>query len=159
MNAAIEAARAGEHGRGFAVVADEVRAFAETSEKSAREVRTLADLIGAEVRLISTRIKTATEMAQMEAQNGRAVTGSFDAIRVDMEIQAAAAETILSAVAEAETGAKEAQKGAEQIASAAEEQAAATAQAQQAVRQQSAALEQSQRTALVLGRSRGKPAE
>lgn len=39
LNASIEAARAGEHGLGFAVVASEIRKMADTSKKSAAEIK------------------------------------------------------------------------------------------------------------------------
>jgi len=150
LNAAIEAARAGEHGRGFAVVAEEVRAFAETSEKSAREVQSLAESIGDQVRIVAGRIKSAAELAQAEAEAGRTVTATLDIIRAEMGAMAEGSQEILLAAVEAEAGAREAQRGAEQVASAAEEQSSAAAEAQRGVQQQSVALDQSQQTAQAL---------
>ena len=147
LNAAIEAARAGEHGRGFAVVAEEVRAFAEISERSAREVQALAGTIVTEVRTLAQRVGTAAERAEAEARSGRTVLTTLDALRDGMAAMAKGAQAIALATAEAEAGSLEAQRGAEQVASAAEEQAAAAAEAQQAVQQQTTSLEQSQQTA------------
>ena len=136
LNAAIEAARAGEQGRGFAVVADEVRAFAEVSEKSAREVQGLADVIGGEIRAIAARIRTAAELAQAEAETGRAASAMLSTVRGDMGAITDGAQAILTAAVEVGNGAREALLGAEQIASSAEQQAAAAAEAQRAVQQQ-----------------------
>ncbi len=150
LNAAIEAARAGEHGRGFAVVADEVRAFAETSERGARDVQELAAGIGDAVRQVAQRIRAAAGQAQQQAQEGAGVIATLEAVRAGMGTLAANGREILLATQQADAAAREALRGGEQVASAAEEQSAAVAEAQRAVAQQAAALDQSQQTAQAL---------
>ncbi|QQR39335.1 methyl-accepting chemotaxis protein [Devosia rhizoryzae] len=51
LNAAVEAARAGEKGAGFAVVADEVRQLAQATNRSAKEIRVIADKGRAQARI------------------------------------------------------------------------------------------------------------
>ena len=144
LNAAIEAARAGDHGRGFAVVADEVRSLAETSDKSAREVKGFAEDIQADVRGIVTSVKAAAETSASEAKAAIAVVDTLEARREDMQRIAEGSQDVLTAALEAERAASEAQKGAEQVASAAEEQSAGAGEAQSAVQEQAKSLEQGQ---------------
>ena len=51
LNAAVEAARAGEKGAGFAVVADEVRQLAQVTNRSAKDIRVIADKGRAQARI------------------------------------------------------------------------------------------------------------
>lgn len=51
LNAAVEAARAGEKGAGFAVVADEVRQLAQVTNRSAKDIRIIADKGRAQARI------------------------------------------------------------------------------------------------------------
>jgi methyl-accepting chemotaxis protein len=168
LNAAIEAARAGEQGRGFAVVADEVRSLAEVSDKSAREVQSLAETIQKDVIDVGNALKVSAAASAKEAQSAASVIEALAARREDMEQIAAGTLAILTVSIEAERAAIEAQKGAEQVAVAAEEQTAGASEAQVAVDQQAKALDQSQKAAqslavlaqnLRLGKARTSEAE
>ena len=151
LNAAIEAARSGDDGRGFAVVADEVRLLAASSESSAADIGKLAEEAGASIKRMVEQIRTASNVAQSEAAEARAVLKQLEASRADLATFVALAQAIVVAAIQVEAAAREAERGAEQVATAAEEQSAAAAEAQQAIRQQTNSLDESQKTADALG--------
>jgi methyl-accepting chemotaxis protein len=147
LNAAIEAARAGDHGRGFAVVAEEVRALAEASDKSALEVKDLAEEIQNNVRTAVTVITKSASEAVAQAKGGAVAVETLTAIRDDMGRLAEGSQETLLAAIEAERAIVEVQKGAELVASAAEEQSSAANEAQSAIGQQAQSLDQGQSAA------------
>ncbi len=150
LNAAIEAARAGDHGRGFAVVAEEVRALAESSDKSALEVKDLADEIQANVKTAVEVVTKSAGVAVAQAKAGTQAVETLVAIRDDMGRLAEGSQETLLAAIEAERAILEVQKGAELVASAAEEQSSAANEAQSAIGQQAQSLDQGQSAAQAL---------
>jgi methyl-accepting chemotaxis protein len=144
LNAAIEAARAGDHGRGFAVVAEEVRALAETSDKSALDVKGLAEEIQTNVQSAVGTVTAAASAAVAQAKEGALAVETLVAIRDDMGRLAEGSQETLLATIDAERAIGEVQKGAEMVASAAEEQSSAANEAQLAIAQQAQSLDQGQ---------------
>ena len=144
LNAAIEAARAGDHGRGFAVVAEEVMALAESSERRARTIQSLAESIQTEVRGVAGNITASATRAAAEAANGVAVVRTLEGVKRRMAVLADLSDSVLAATLEAERAATDGRRSAGQVAAAAEIQSAAAMEAQIAVQQQAEALEQGQ---------------
>ncbi len=150
LNAAIEAARARQHGKGFAVVADEVRTLAETSERSARQIRDLIDEVRSGVTAIATGVQQSADSARGEVEKGAAIIEHLETVSTGMaRIQTGAAEMAAGAQ-QSQSAAGQAKAQSEEISAAAQEQSAACEESLQTVGQQSQALRESEQAAEVL---------
>jgi methyl-accepting chemotaxis protein len=140
LNAAIEAARAGEHGRGFAVVADEVRNLAETSERSARDIRGVVEEIRTGVEAVVEDInKTVQDFDEMQKD----LQDSVDGFEKMGQLFGQYNEHIDNEVENSDLLAQNANEflaGSETIASASEEAISGTHEIAKAVAEQSKAL-------------------
>ncbi len=140
LNAAIEAARAGEYGKGFAVVADEVRNLAETSEKSAREIKNVVSEIQEEVRKVVAEITEIGVKVKDEVVRGRSITEGLNKISLQMVDFEKGSLEIDKVARELLADSKLFLTSAESIASASEQLAAASEQARKNVEEQSKAF-------------------
>jgi methyl-accepting chemotaxis protein len=80
LNAAIEAARAGEHGRSFAVVADEVRKLAENSNKAAKEISDLVEVLRVESRNSADAVMASVGELKTTAQRAAEVQSNIESV-------------------------------------------------------------------------------
>ncbi|MCL5982073.1 MAG: methyl-accepting chemotaxis protein [Firmicutes bacterium] len=112
LNAAIEAARAGEVGRGFAVVAEEVRKLAESSTRSAGEVKRI---------IIKVRQQASHSVTNMESSRKRVAQGDHVVQDVSKSLS-----TIIQLVQELTQEAQEAATAAGEVSGAVQNVAATT---------------------------------
>ncbi len=147
LNAAIEAARAGEHGRGFAVVADEVRNLAETSENSARNIRSVVEEIKEQVLGVVENVDRVVKIGQEEAEKAQQITADLGQIGQYFRGLIAGSKEIDRNVGDALAGANDFLKGAEDMARAAEDQSSACEESTKALDEQHKAFDEMQTAA------------
>ena len=141
LNAAIEAGRAGQHGKGFAVVADEVRNLAETSERSAREIREVIEQILENVKVVVEDIQRIGKMSEDEVEKAKQITTDLKKVEGDVgEIRKACVEIDENA-RDASGAAEEFLRGAEEIGKGAQEASTAAEEANKTTQEQTRALE------------------
>lgn len=140
LNAAIEAARAGEHGKGFAVVADEVRNLAETSEKSARDIRELVNEIQKNVKVVVEDIQNAGAAANEEVEKGKKTTKDLIKITEEVDVVQKTIANVSEYAANSNKGAVEFLAMAEEISAASEQQSSAAEEVEKSIQIQNRAF-------------------
>ncbi|EHS51468.1 methyl-accepting chemotaxis sensory transducer with Cache sensor [Rhizobium sp. PDO1-076] len=98
LNAGVEAARAGEAGKGFAVVAQEVRELAQRSANAAKEIKTLINASGAQVRDGVQLVGQAGETLQKISDQVMQINGLILQISASASEQASGLKEVNSAV-------------------------------------------------------------
>ena len=85
LNASIEAARAGESGRGFSVVAEEIRNLAESSGKTAEEIRKVVGEVEEHAIHTSEKVKEAEQYVEVQERTVQDTAVAFNAINQFIE--------------------------------------------------------------------------
>lgn len=123
LNAAIEAARAGEAGRGFAVVADEVRKLADSTNKSAGEIRDVVNAIQSQTELSVSSIGTVANDIRLSTQQAEEICSSLNEISHKAHETSISVIGISNATKEQSSAVQEIASGVERIARLSEESA------------------------------------